>query len=243
MASHVFRWIGALLLGTTAPGAHAQIQLLQQTRRVEVSAEQKAPPEPFDVSDSENAPDFTPWVAAANVAPPLTTGSAEALASQNSSASTATLQAVGSIRAQGSALTGAHMATRSLYRVQFAVTEPTNYAISGLLARSTRTPLLSVTLDRVAGPRVFESTLATLELEKPLGGAGPLAPAVYELTVSVSLDLDVFSEAEFVREAAFVMQFDVGPGTASPSDLDGDGDVDLADFQVMQNSFTGPEAE
>ena len=119
---------------------------------------------------------------------------------------------------------------------------------------------ISVHLDQVAGPEVFSEQVGVyatasdpnapvIQTETAsLGAAGTLAPGVYELAVSASANLlyaELLVEPErgVVAETSYIVELEFTPVDLNPdceaADLDGDGDVDMADYLRLQQCFTG----
>ena len=76
--------------------------------------------------------------------------------------------------------------------------------------------------------------------ETPLAQAGALSMGVYEFTVTALMDVTILSDEAFTQEATFLVQFDVDRAGPCTSDLDEDGDIDLADYSLFQRDINGP---
>jgi hypothetical protein len=151
-------------------------------------------------------------------------------------------------------------------RFRFAVSEPVTLDLVGYISVEAMaewvpywwTMSLSVTVqvNRIAGEIAYEES-AGLSMsdgnwspdqlvEAPLVFADELDPGVYELTVSTVLHAETSWEwggPVFLGEASYVVSAELAPVTAenpAEADLDGDGDVDIADYARFQRAFSGP---
>jgi hypothetical protein len=157
-------------------------------------------------------------------------------------------------------------ATNSYY-VKFALSEAATLDLIGHMAVEADVPANAyewsmslrvwVQVNEIAGDVVYEDVVlipvdfftwtegeTSLVVEAPVAGAAELSAGVYGLTVSATLEGAARQEAQPVSgQAAYVVSAEFVPLPAenpTQADLDGDGDVDLADFARFQRAMTGP---
>jgi hypothetical protein len=157
-------------------------------------------------------------------------------------------------------------ATNSYY-VKFALSEAATLDLVGHMSVEADVPtnayewhvnlLVWVQVNEIAGDVVYEDEVlipvdfftwtpgeTSLVVEAPVAGAAELNAGVYELTVTATLEGTAREQAQPVSgQAAFVVSAEFVPLPAenpAQADLDGDGDVDLADFARFQRAMTGP---
>jgi len=156
---------------------------------------------------------------------------------------------------------------QSFYRVKFALADAATLDLVGHIAVEAdvdasfsdwmMTLRVWVQVNQIAGDVVYEDEVLiaadyatwnpsehSLVVAAPVAGAAELNPGVYELTVFATLE-GVAREGAFpvIGQAAYVVSAEftpLPPEEPTQADLDGDGDVDLADFARFQRAMTGP---
>lgn len=157
---------------------------------------------------------------------------------------------------------------QSSYRVKFAFADAATLDLLGHIAVEADVDISAwdwmmtlrvwVQVNQIAGEVVYEDEVLiaadygtwnplehSLVVAAPVAGAAELNPGVYELTVFATLDgvaqqdaLPVIGQAAYVVSAEFTP---LPPDDPTQADLDGDGDVDLADFARFQRAITSPQ--
>lgn len=164
---------------------------------------------------------------------------------------------------------GSSHSAQSYCRLRFAVLDPATVDLVGYIsveldgAQSdpyyqgwNMNVSLSVQLNRIAGNVVYE-TMLTIHMDQwdwlagsilgaPVELAGQLEPGVYELTVDARFNGGIWRDSGgplYLGQTSYIVSAEFAtppPVTPGEGDLDGDGDVDIADFARMQAAFTGP---
>jgi hypothetical protein len=223
------------------------------------------------VEQSDAAADFNTWQADICVNVPEVLRYASADQYSTIGASILDAFGAGEIQASplGSAPWDFHFSSaQSFYRVKFALADAATLDLLGHVAVEADvdasfldwmlTLRVWVQVNQIAGEVVYEDEVLiavdcgtwdpsehSLVVAAPVAGAAELNPGVYELTVFATLDsvarldaLPIIGQAAYVVSAEFAP---LPPEDPSQADLDGDGDVDLADFARFQRAITGPQ--
>jgi hypothetical protein len=159
-------------------------------------------------------------------------------------------------------------AAQNFYRVKFALSDAATLDLVGHIAVEAdvdasfldwmMTLRVWVQVNQIAGDVVYEDEVLiavnydtwnpaeqSLVVAAPVAGAAELNPGVYELTVFATLEgaaqrdaVPIIGQAAYIVSAEFTP---LPPEDPTQADLDGDGDVDLADFARFQRAMTGPQ--
>ncbi len=257
----------ATLVVTTivlASATTAQVIIpLEQERQVAVRLEPVEPNDPnVQVASTQT---FEPWQAEVFLEDNGSIPPRRVSCSHFSSASGTLLEACGAAQVDSFWVWPLVAEAQHRYRWRFAVPQPATVELVGDLAVEFSAPEppsgsghvfldIQMQLNQVAGDPLLaqEALLDVFHYnwsphfinDQPVLSAFELTPGVYELSVTITLNGDgtgwypfTHSEAAYVISAEFAEQTTGSPGAA---DLDGDGDVDILDFAIMQRALTGP---
>ena len=199
-----------------------------------------------DATDSDEAIGFGPFDGAAEAVWGCSLAGATALASQQSGIGVSSLTAAGTSYSEASAGVPdiIHAIAVSFFEVTFELPSPGSFLLAGVIgATNSDDPevgaFAAVRLTFAPGNKtVFEHTL-TSGPGKPASAvieeAGLLEAGVYTFRAQAATIVDNDVPPSRLAEASFDLAFEVATG-----DLDGDGDVDLDDFDEFPVCFTGP---
>lgn len=248
MKRTTFIVVSSALLASAAIGAHADVTVTQQDRRVTgwvwISGCE---------SETQNviAPDPGPFKATVEVDHTCNAGVAAATASQNSQLTADGFFAVGSghLEAGATQNTVIHDSARTRFNVTFQVDEPMLFDLSGTIAASRSSSIpghITYTTLRLTGPSgdLYNVTLqpaASQSLSQDVALKGELEPGTYTILAHGESFTDYSFDNLFIQgDVSFNIALALEEiGTPVPGDVTGDGVVNVADLLAVINAW-GP---
>ncbi len=260
----VVGFLGNLLLSSAAALAGGLIEPLDQDRLVSAGAFlDLSGGGDIESAEQSESPDYSDWIASAQAVIDSEPVVINATATQNSKIGPIRIFAAGTAEASAGEIAFGFANAGSAFRTRFAVTQDVSYTLTGNLnaagsvntqasgcCASTVNASAEIRLERVAGSVVTQSN-ATVALfssfdsdavKTMLDESGTLTTGVYDLVVTGTVDLPAleFTDGSVSAVTTFVITLDLAPaGYACNGDINGDGNVDLADFGLFQLLFIG----